>query len=169
MLKKTDLYPQTIYQAEYKDDLNLLIDKIYSIQKSEPNRIREFPKELVYQTSFRLFEEHFEFIKIKNYLKSIVTSQIDPNLKIYDSWANIYSKHGYSVYHDHSPSAISGVVYLQTFKGDFLRIHDKYGTSGVNIKVKNGDIVLFKGDQPHSTFPNPLNDNKIVIAFNFNF
>ena len=167
MIQTLDLFPQSIGCLHYEGDLSLYIKKIYEIQSQVNNFVVNFPKELQYQTPPDLFDKYSEFNFIKNFIEELISNYYNKTLKICNSWANIYSKFGYTPYHTHLPYPVSGVLYLTTPPNDFLKIHNKNSSSEAkNILVKSGDILFFSGDQPHSTYPNLSNYDKIIIAFN---
>jgi hypothetical protein len=170
MLKKIDLFPQTIFKTEYKGELIPLINQLYNIKSFKPNMISYFPKELTYQTSFSLFKEYPIFNHLENFIKNILSTYMGPNFTIINSWGNIYPKYGYSSYHSHRTSTLSGVLYLKTPPNDSLCFFNKYdGNETFSVDLKDRDLLIFKGNQFHSTKPNLSDSDKIIIAFNAMF
>ena len=167
-METLNIFPQKIYKTHYKGDLSILINNLYSIQKKVPNNIKNFPKELIYQTPFNLFEKYSIYQELKSFIENLIKSNFHPNLKISESWGNIVNKYGYSGYHIHSPSIISGVLYLKVPPNSVLYIHSLIPGTGniIDLPLYESLLLLFNGNQPHSTSPNISSLNKISISFN---
>ena len=167
MIQTLDIFPQKIGRFRYEGDLSLYVEEIYKIKSQTSNSVKYFPKSLQYQTPFNLFDKYSVFNPIKNTIKNLLENYYNLPLKIINSWANIYPKFGYTPFHSHQPSFSSGVLYLVTPPNDCLNIHNKnFPEHYQTIPVQNGDVLFFNGDQPHSTYPNLSNKDKVIIAFN---
>jgi len=166
-IKVSNFFPQSIGHFQYEGDLTLYKEEINKIQSTTENCVHYFPKELQWQSSMLFFNNYSFFNPIKEYLENNISSYFKKKLIINQSWVNIFFKYGHSLIHHHSPSQISGVLYLNTYEGDTFLFHNNFNpVESHSIPIKTKDILFFKGDQLHSTLPNISNQNKILIAFN---
>lgn len=144
---------------------------------------REIEHMGILETSFfasdRLFEnsvfthltEHITRA-VNEYARMVGT---DRTFRIHSMWAN-YSKKGACMgTHTHGTHPISGVYYINIPKcpeGYFLRfIYDKWTLRGNewDEPLESKKLLLFEGWVLHGYAPNPSNEPKIAISFNFEF
>jgi len=170
MIKSYDLYPQTIYKTKYPFSLDNLVNEISFLKKS--NNVRDNIKtdsfkNLVY-TEKNILTNYPVFSQFNSFLSFFLLKNFKNKFNLIDSWVSIYKKYGYVDFHNHYPADLSGVFYLQLPPLDNrIHIHNSYDPSEFNrFKIEEGDIILFKGNQYHSTPPNFSKIKKIVIAFN---
>jgi len=167
VIQTLDFFPQKVGHFRYEGDLSLFIKKIYSLKSTLPNVQNKFLKDLVYKTDMDLLDRYSDFFSLKEYLQTNINSFFNQVYQVKESWAHIYSKYGHSSLHTHGTRSLSGVFYLQTSLENCLFIHNKNNIDEVReITPQNGDIIIFDGNQPHSTTPNLSNQDKIIIAFN---
>ena len=80
-------------------------------------------------------------------------------------WFAEYSKHEYTVSHDHVPFAWSFVYFIQCPKGSAPLI---FTSSGKRIKAEEGKVVIFPGNVNHYV-PNNKCNGRIVMAGNIHW
>ena len=102
-------------------------------------------------------------------------------LFIKDMWALIAGENDFVHQHIHSFSMISGAYYFDTPEEDVLifrdftnvnRVPDKFNSLNATqkpIPTKKNRLVLFRGDMPHGTLPNPPGTEKFCVSFNTHF
>lgn len=99
-------------------------------------------------------------------------------------WTSICSKGEYHNWHTHCGNIISGVYYVQVPTDDHLcldfynNVQRYYSYLGYidkhsifneifSERVCTNKIILFLGDTPHGFTPNPSEEDKVTIAFNY--
>ena len=163
-------FPQRIlgFTYPYSDDIPFFIKECYKIKSNHSNEASPYFKDNLYGSPRNLFELYPQFDKLKQYIEKIV--DINYNVKSYvdDSWLNIYSKGGYNSFHSHHPYFLAGVFFLQVpLNHQGLNFHNRFDPNNIHtISPPGGSILIFDGDQSHSSYPNTSNENKISIAFN---
>ena len=96
------------------------------------------------------------------------------------AWVNVNPKGAANVVHNHSGAALSGVLYLQAQgTGDIEFYTDNYlhGTSHptwpykgtFRHEPKDGDIILFPSYLLHAVSANPIDKERINMAFNIQY
>ena len=95
-------------------------------------------------------------------------------------WVNTNDKGGDNTFHAHSPSWMSGVMYFQS-EGPgrifFRSLETQYGITPYNwpyhndmyIEPEDGDILLFASYLSHWVEPNPIDKQRVNMAWNINF
>lgn len=79
-------------------------------------------------------------------------------------WFNVSTQGEYTGWHSHSRWARVGVLYVQVPGGDIeFRQGGAYWTETPNV----GNLLVFPGSLEHRVRPNPSNDVRISVAFNF--
>lgn len=95
-------------------------------------------------------------------------------------WVNVNAKDGYNVSHNHAGSVISGVIYLQASQTGIIEFqplnyiykinHPCWFYNGsMQYHPEDGDIIVFPSYLLHSVEPNPVDKERINIAFNINY
>tara|TARA_R110000803_G_scaffold153116_1_gene218018 strand:- start:19 stop:549 length:531 start_codon:yes stop_codon:yes gene_type:complete len=163
-----DLFPQNIKGFKYPNSNSSFIDFSYQIQTKYENQTSPFFQNVLYTYANNPLLNFLEFKPLKEYIEKIV--EINYNFKciIEESWLNIYSKNGYSTFHNHAPCPLVGVYYLRVPKiYPGINIHNNANLMDYyNIPLISNTLLFFNGDQYHSTYPNPTDEEKIIIAFN---
>lgn len=130
--------------------------------------------------------EEFGLLTLKNSIVSSANNfyknlySDNKNLTIEGSWVNFYQKYQYQETHNHLPSFISGVYYLQTNKLDGnIRFHlpslamnmqKGFNTNLTHETIEyppvEGRILLFPSWVPHSVKANMTDSTRVSISFN---
>jgi len=131
-----------------------------------------------------LFSEFVEYI-VKNANDALCHYNCKFNLA--NMWINVNSKGDYNVYHDHSESTISGVLWIKTSKDcgklrfrspnsfvehSLLECADKEVKQNQNyfsefeFDPTEGSMILFSSHLLHSVDQNQSNEDRISISFN---
>jgi len=102
------------------------------------------------------------------------------NNPIINTWTNVNSKHGFNTNHTHFGSFISGVIYLQAsgtgsiefepFNHTYKLYHPAWVYNGVSkYYPDDGDVLIFPSYLMHRVEPNPLDKERVNVAFNVTF
>jgi hypothetical protein len=163
-----DMFPQKITEFIYPGDIQPFINKVYEIEQNYPNKIDIEFENFMYSPYLDVLHNIKEFFPLKQYIENLIDFHFNLDLSLQDSWLNIYKKGGYNPFHYHAPAILSGVFFLKIPPNNTrLFFHNKFNpTDKCGVPTQPGSILIFNGDQPHSTFPNPTDDEKIVISFN---
>ena len=170
-METINLFPQILKAFKYSNNTNFLLEEINKIKALYPNKAPSLFKDAIYTSPNFLFQSYKNFKFLENDIKSLVLKNYNKNCKITDSWINIYYKHGYNDFHNHFKNDLAGVLYLKVPKSHpGINFHNKHNPIQIfNYKPPSNTIIFFDGDQYHSSFPNPENTEKIIIAFNISF
>lgn len=95
-------------------------------------------------------------------------------------WVNVNSKDGYNISHTHSGSVVSGVIYLQAAGTGMIEFqplnyiykinHPCWFYNGsMQYYPEEGDIILFPSYLLHRVEPNPVDKERVNIAFNVSY
>ena len=139
---------------------------------------------------FDKFSEELKDIKvfcdreIKQYLEEVEGIDTDQtNLKITQSWLNKVQPGGYHTLHNHRNSYLSGVFYIKCVPDDNIMFNNKYrkinpsfefpkkvttptNNDVIQVKVEEGDLILFNSLLPHAVMPNETEDiDRISLSF----
>lgn len=181
-----------IKNAVSGEQRNILIEKILETKKnnidksnSEKNCWRGHPK----------FDDNFLndliLTAFDAYVNSLPNSALltknehpsqrfDLDVPVIHYWANVNSKSGYNIAHTHVGSVVSGVIYLQATETgmiEFYPVNYIYKTNhpcwfydgSMQYSPEDGDIILFPSHLLHSIEPNPMDKERINIAFNVSY
>lgn len=191
-----DLFPTTIYEAEWPDFDSVkqsLIDKVmpYFETNLAPGNdyVDKDGQDIFKRTVPNLhlrpeFKEVVEFIEYhgQEYWKTMgFTTQETPY--VLQLWANDVPPGGFTPNHNHNPVAIGGSIYLDADqqKGN-IHLEDPmmmvkgrmpYDWSHKpylyteEVKVSAGKLIMFPGWLMHHVRSNKSNTSRIVIGFNF--
>lgn len=98
---------------------------------------------------------------------------------IQSMWFNISGKGDFLFPHIHYGSLISGAYYIKTTKENVILFHDDHKNfyedpQNMNMfsetvkpfECKEGRLIMFSSDMMHSTPPQTLEGEKIVVSFN---
>lgn len=108
------------------------------------------------------------------YLKNL---NVNKKIKISKSWVTFHKSRCVSDVHNHPPSLLSGVVYINvidSYNQGMLRFyksldHDTYDKNNfLDFKPKTGSIIIFPGLAFHSITENKTNDTRISLSFQIN-
>lgn len=120
-------------------------------------------------------EKHLE-----TYVKQIICPQKDIELVITNSWF-IVTKPGQKHHiHHHPNSYISGVIYIQTLKEDYLKFirdgeeyiqifassYNPFNCRTWNLEVQEKDLLIFPSSLRHCVDTNSQDTDRSTIAFN---
>ena len=94
-----------------------------------------------------------------------VYQQVEAEQGPIDSWwMNVNTQGEYTGWHAHHRWSKVAVLYVQVPGGD---IEFRQGASYWSETPKAGDLLVFAGDLEHRVTPNPSEQVRISIAFNF--
>jgi len=148
--------------GKVKINAEYFIDKIKEDVKSSKNNYATNVVGLM--TDWRYFCSDKEFIKIIY----PVLDKVDKHdfIRPYElslAWGIAEGFGGRTIEHAHTPSVISGVLYLNDHHQDliFPDINEK-------ITPEEGKIVIFSSELKHSCYRNVTDKVKYAISFNFN-
>lgn len=79
-------------------------------------------------------------------------------------WMNVNTTNEYTNWHAHDRWSKVGVLYVQVPGGD---IEFRQGGSYWSETPQSGDLLVFPGSLEHRVLPNPSEQVRISIAFNF--
>lgn len=117
----------------------------------------------------------------QNYMKHLgYSSDQISNRNITKMWANHSATNDYLFPHVHPESCLSGAFYITTPENSEIVFFDSIDSTfpepacpnsinhtTVNIPCKNNRLLIFKSNLLHAT-TGQLNNNKIVLSFNYN-
>jgi len=131
----------------------------------------ETPDNMNYKTNVNGFMTGWQYFIKDVELNSLLSLLIDyfkldkkiMHTSLCDAWGNKMVRNGFTMIHDHGDSALSGVLFLNTCKGQYL----EFPELNIRTDVIKNKIVLFKGLTSHRT--NRITDAQIKYAISFNF
>src|SRR5690606_24537399 len=136
-------------------NLHQLSPTFADLEKSIDKHVKKFAKELNYDLSGR-------------------------RLKMTTCWINVMPQNTYHPLHIHPLCTISGTYYVKVPKNtSSLKIEDtkmsflmsapprKKDDYYYHFKPKAGDLILFESWVRHEVPPNPANDARISVSFNY--
>ena len=148
--------------GKVKVDAKYFIDKIIQGTQNSNNNYSTNVDGLM--TDWRYFCSDKKFVK----LIYPVLDQVDKHdfIRHYElslAWGIAEGFGDRTKEHDHTPSVISGVLYLNNHHQDliFPDINEK-------VKPEEGRIVIFSSELKHSCYRNVTDKVKYAISFNFN-
>lgn len=175
MLENYKVYPHNSHDWD--------VHTSYKLKEHLPNKIDWWTSVQHYKTYVNQF--------IEDYFRAPLDWRIDQ-----DPWYTIYGKGQKADWHDHMPCDFSAVHFLKynptsnsqftftnpdvvstrlqaTYKPhivDNLGDCDKqsYFKEHYRPEVSEGDFIIFPSQMMHLVFPNPTDDLRVTIAFNFN-
>ena len=112
---------------------------------------------------------HLEGKEVNNLVKwvsNIITNDIlwtTYILKCVEVWGVLYKKGDYITEHQHSPSLLSFVYFVNTPKGSSPV---KFVTSGYKVKPEAGKVVIFESRLIHEVPPN-RGEDRCIVSGNF--
>ena len=148
---------------------NINIDSEYFIEKikkgcSEKDNMNFKTNIIGSQTSWQYFNKDLKFNKILfKFLDYIDLNFSLPNYTLVDAWGFECSLGSRTITHDHFPSLISGVIYLNEHS-QLLEFKDINQT----VKPEKGSFALFSGFLKHGCFRNKQDAAKYGLSFNLN-
>lgn len=201
-MKAIDIFPLTIYEAECPDFLTIKDDLVKYIESKLPSKneyqghehpIMNGSITMLYDKLNETLIENANCQKIFNFIQEQgqqywkilnFTQYIDPY--ILQLWVNSVPKGGFVASHNHNPTAISGVFYINADPSmgnlylenplDLVLGKSIYYTDPNNrvpkrfhheIESTSGKLVLFPGWMKHFTKTNLTDHNRISMAVNF--
>jgi uncharacterized protein (TIGR02466 family) len=201
-MKTIDIFPITIYEAEFPNFQNIQDDLINYIKSKLPevNEYQGHDHPIKNGSIAMLFDKLktekiedpnvqkiFDFITEhgKQYWKTLdFTQYLDPY--ILQLWVNSVPKGGFVASHNHNPTAISGVFYINAEPSmgnlylenplDLVLGKSIYFTDTENrvpkrfnyeVESVSGKLVLFPGWLKHFTKTNLTEHNRMSMAVNF--
>lgn len=95
-------------------------------------------------------------------------------------WANVNNKDGYNISHAHTGAVVSGVIYLQATGTGMIEFQPMnyiykinhpcwFYNGSMQYQPEDGDIILFPSYLLHRVEPNPIDKERINIAFNVSY
>jgi len=187
-LFSTPLYKTNLNNESILNDLKNLHDKIKSEGKMQyhpdwqSHKLSDytFKEHLIFEHDLREFhtevENHLElYLRGMNYTKPVW-------YRLIECWMTEYGKGDFAHMHTHVPCDVSGVYYVKTpnqkGNGDifFLNPNQMQNTYVYRhlgdrqwYNPKEGDLILFPSWIQHGVIPNKSEDDRVSIAFNWNF
>jgi uncharacterized protein (TIGR02466 family) len=127
------------------------------------------------ENTLHLNKTYFPLVKICDKLISNITE--DPNIKLTDLWFNINHPTTFNKIHDHgpfmgpNPPSISGVLYLKvpSNSGNIIFYNPLNINHNQEFLTPENRYFLFPRWLPHSVNPNLSEEDRISLAFNYNF
>jgi uncharacterized protein (TIGR02466 family) len=119
--------------------------------------------------------------EVKKYVKKIGLQFDTGSLELSAMWVNVMPKNVYHAFHLHPLSVISGTFYVSVGKGGKsspLRVEDPRASLfmgsparpiQVDLKPKNGDLILFESWMKHEVPPHQNNEDRISVSFNYDW
>ena len=121
--------------------------------------------------------------RIQDYFQKVIsnTNKITPYIT--QSWLNKVQPGGYHTLHNHRNSYLSGVFYIKCVPDDNIMFNNKYrkinpsfefpkkvttptNNDVIQVKVEEGDLILFNSLLPHAVMPNETEDiDRISLSF----
>lgn len=201
-MRTIDIFPVTIYETEFPNFSDIQKDVIDYVNSKLPKNSEEnysghdhpiingpivmlFDKLNNEQIENPLIKSLHDFITIhgKNYWESLnFSNRLNPY--ILQLWANSVNKGGFVASHNHNPTPISGVFYINAEPRmgnlylenplDLILGRSVYNSEtrtpkrfNYEIESVSGKLVLFPGWMKHFTKVNPTNENRMSMAVNF--
>ena len=163
-----DLFPQRVIILQCPLNPSPFLKQISIIENTYPNSIKDYPKELMYQSKMNLFDTFSIFNSLKIFIENSIQRNYNSYYKIKESWVNIGYKYSHTKFHTHNPYSLSGVYYLKLpSNSGRLDFHSKNYDGGMKSFIpQENSIFIFDGSQPHSATSNLSKFPKICIAFN---
>ena len=184
-----NLFPTTIYETYYKDDLTPYINKCMRLRDNVKVGGGEWINK-PYNTAgtYDLFKERF-FKKLLDffnehvmiYTETIGLKKVD--IKQAHAWFNVYNKNDSQEYHNHNFNVVSGIFYLKSdnkdsntvFKSPINDLPSDAEFDENNIytwKVYKsypiqGKLLLFRSNLDHCVERQMVDSNRITIAVNY--
>ena len=179
---------------EYKEKfVPLLTEKFLEApnQKAPWARLEHTWTSFSSDTGLSVWDEQIKQL-VHDYLNYLQGYPIEFEIQI-DSWFNVHDSTMYIEQHEHFPSIISGIYYLQlddnkdypaTFINPFQKDLDRTGAKGIEFEakcealkphtfpnfldIKEGDIVLFPSYLSHLVRRSRTNHDNLRISYAFN-
>lgn len=119
--------------------------------------------------------------EVKLYAKKLGLKFDTGSLELSAMWVNVMPKNVYHAFHIHPLSVISGTFYISMGKGKAaspLRVEDPRASRfmsspsrqmQVDLKPKNGDLILFESWLKHEVPPHQNNEDRISVSFNYDW
>jgi uncharacterized protein (TIGR02466 family) len=145
----------------FTDNTHTISDPTFNSNHIE--KMKSMNEEVIYHTK--------QFIKIIN-------PAFPKKFKVTNSWFTKTEKGQYAMQHDHNPSDISGVYYVNTNGKDgniqFLSKETKNVFIPINFTwveyvPKIGNILLWPSDLSHRVSENKTDNTRISFSFNISF
>jgi|TARA_Y100000389_G_C17424104_1_gene498498 uncharacterized protein (TIGR02466 family) len=185
-------HPVFKYQIDDHEKKNKkLLKYIYDLYENDKSGVKKSNINGWHSKSFIFKDEE----SIPNKFYSDVNKHVIDVFKkfgwVYDSskvkctsmWAIINKKDNFNIEHSHSNNYLSAAYYVKAPKncGDFKasnpsiinrNIYPKsiqateLNSNTVNIKVNEGDLLIFPAYLPHSVEENKSNEDRVIISFN---
>ena len=116
----------------------------------------------IYPTSF--INEQYNMI-VEGIVESV--GMFHKSTYTYKFWSQYYEKGDYIGEHNHTPSDISWVHFLDVPKKKCFRFTDTIGNTLVPDEQNSGDIICFPSWVWHETIP--TDDVRLIVSGNINF
>ena len=117
--------------------------------------------------------------EVKKFTKTLGLKFDTGELALSAIWVNIMPKNCYHAFHAHPLSIISGTYYLSIPKGTSpLRVEDPRASLfmaaparpiQIDLKPKNGDVILFESWLKHEVPPHSSAEPRISVSFNYDW
>jgi len=119
--------------------------------------------------------------EVKKYTRKLGLQFQTGSLELSSMWVNVMPKNVYHAFHLHPLSVISGTFYISVGKVKStspLRIEDPRAAlfmatpsrpMQIDLKPKNGDLILFESWLKHEVPPHQNNDDRVSVSFNYDW
>lgn len=177
------IFPVPIYKKPL--DRPLTENEVKLVQPSSwvtrpgSDNLRTDNTKILHQPGFFLIKKFIES-SINDFLENIISPI--PNIELYitQSWLNFNSKGQRHHKHFHANSILSGVMYFNTTKNDFISFYSSirpeihlmnnpnwWNISRISMPVQTGDLIIFNSKLEHGVEEvKEDNHTRISLAFN---
>jgi uncharacterized protein (TIGR02466 family) len=150
-------------------------------QKNYPNGYTSYGSLSDLHRQFSVFEKLSTALdqEVKVFVKKLGLSFPQGRLGLSSLWVNLMPRHCYHAFHLHPNSVVSGTYYLSVPKNSSpLRVEDPRTSLfmaspprkiQVDLKPKDGDVILFESWLKHEVPPHASNETRISVSFNYDW
>ena len=189
-----EYFPHPVFQYKlenYEEQNKKLLKYIYELKTQNPNGEKKSNINGWHSPSFKLDDKNNEgykfLIQTQIYLSDVFKSYgwiYNPKkIKCSGMWAIINEKGNFNTEHTHPNSNLSAAYYVKAPEncGNFkvgnphAISRDKYPLRETptefnrlvaELKVEEGDLLIFPSYLPHSVLPNQSDKDRVVVSFN---
>jgi len=194
-IERIPIFTEEVFAFHLHDHENWkkLIHAIITVEENK--NIHKFSTELDRECNIKArrtaWDSHLQYPVVKQLdeiIKKVIFKLIKeqnfdaPYVTTIESWINWYSKNQFANFHNHIPSHLSAVYFVDVEKSKanfvinkptsfrLVKKEDKnnffYNTSKI-INVKDGTVVFFPSYLDHFVTPNESQHKRVTVAFNY--
>ena len=156
-------------QSKFGGELSLLNSDLKNAILTYGDRQQRKTNVKAYMTDWFMHKEFktFEIIGKLAWKMAVDNSPHKIQFELFDIWGAVYKKDDWTITHDHWPHPWSFVYYVQS-SGETPLVFPDASQDARYIFPKTGDMVLFPGLIRHGVPQHHSDEDRIVIAGNFN-